>query len=230
MSTKKLTKKKLTTSDSDSDESNYDEGEEVININPNDEAEEIDEEEIIEGDDEELVEDVDVEDDIIIESEVEIADDDCDYDNIRKKGKKTLSNISKDDADDDDSEDNETFLKNLPTEYVSNENRLKNNILTNYERTKLLGVRTTQLTSGAKSMIKGVSHLDPKIIAQLELESKLMPIVIIRTLPNRKKEKWFLKELKLKKKYIIYNFTGTEKIDIERINKINENIKTGKNT
>ena len=61
--------------------------------------------------------------------------------------------------------------------------------------------------SGA-SRIKGVQGMDPRVVAQLELESKMIPIKIIRPLPNGKKEIWSLNELQLKKKYIVYGFTG----------------------
>ena len=69
--------------------------------------------------------------------------------------------------------------------------------MTIYERVRLLGERATQLSYGAKPMIKNVGNLDPKIIAKLELEAKLIPLIIIRTLPNGLKEKWRVSELEI---------------------------------
>lgn len=88
------------------------------------------------------------------------------------------------------------------------EKRIATKFLTNYERVRLLGARTAQLSQGAKPMINGVKGMNPKIIAQLELECKMIPIKILRTLPNNTQEVWSLNELKLKSNYIIYGFTG----------------------
>jgi len=196
-------------SESDSDESNYEE--ENINIaNVDADIEDIEDEE------QNLSEEIEEIEDIEIESEGIVSDnnDDCEYENIRKR-KNNLNVITKDDDDADNSDDNEIFLQNKTVEFVLPENRISSNVLTNYERVRLLGMRTSQLTQGAKPMIKGVAHLDPQIIAQLELESKMMPIILIRTLPNKKKEKWFMKELTLKKKDIIYNFNKDD--DVKKI-------------
>jgi hypothetical protein len=46
-------------------------------------------------------------------------------------------------------------------------------------------------------MIKGLTEMDPKEIARLELNMKVIPIIIIRTLPTGQKEKWKLKELQI---------------------------------
>jgi DNA-directed RNA polymerase subunit K len=69
--------------------------------------------------------------------------------------------------------------------------------MTIYERVRLLGDRAVQLATGAKPMIKNASSLDPKTIAKMELEKGLMPLCIIRTLPNGEKEKWKVSELKI---------------------------------
>jgi len=210
MPPKKVAKSKIE-NESESDESNYEE-DDVVNV-----VEEIEEIEEIEDDGEEQNLTDEIEDDIEVASDGYISGDgnDCEYENTRKK--KNSAILTKDDDDPDNSDDNEAFLKNAVDEYVLPENRVSANVLTNYERTRLLGLRTEQITRGAKPMIKGVSHLDPQIIAQLELESKMMPIILIRTLPNRKKEKWFMRELSLKKKDIIYNFSKND--DVKKISK-----------
>ena len=76
------------------------------------------------------------------------------------------------------------------------EDRITKPILTKFERVRILADRTTQLSYGAKTLIKNVSHLSPHEIALIELEKKLIPLIIERPLPNDdKKERWFLREL-----------------------------------
>jgi len=92
------------------------------------------------------------------------------------------------------------------SKYVDPSDRISTEYLINYERVRLLGDRTAQLILGAKPMIKGVDGLDFRKIAQLELEAKMIPIKIIRPMPNGMKEVWSLSELKLKNNYIKYGF------------------------
>jgi len=68
-------------------------------------------------------------------------------------------------------------------------------LLYNYERVRLLGDRTQQLTLGAKPMIKNIENLTPKQIAELEIENNVIPLIIERPLPNGKKERWYISEL-----------------------------------
>lgn len=104
---------------------------------------------------------------------------------------------------DDKSEDEEdvelTFDDDVVEEtsdIVSSENRITKPFLTKYERVRILGDRTQQLTLGAKPMIKNAEDLTPKQIAELELKNNIIPLIIVRPLPNGKKEKWYIKELK----------------------------------
>ena len=69
-------------------------------------------------------------------------------------------------------------------------------ILSKYEKTRLLGDRTQQLTLGAKPMIKNVNNMDPKNIAEEEIKQNVIPLKIQRPLPNGKKEIWYIHELK----------------------------------
>ena len=147
----------------------------------------------------------------------------------KKRGMNKISaNIDRDDDDDgDDYDDINVDESNLTADlYVKPEDRRSTKILTQFERVRILGDRTAQIAQGAKPMIKNVEGMDPKMIAQLELESKLIPIKIIRPLPNGRKEIWELKELELKKKYIIYGFLKGD-IDKDKINIINEEYKKG---
>lgn len=122
------------------------------------------------------------------------GDDGCIYRFTGKKNK--LHNILDDfEAEDDFSDDDD---KNIDTtKYADPDKRITKNYMTIYERVRLLGERSKQLSLGAKPMIKGVENLSPKDIAKLELQNKVMPLIIIRTLPNGVKEKWKINELEI---------------------------------
>lgn len=64
-----------------------------------------------------------------------------------------------------------------------------------YEKVKIIGFRTSQISLGAKVFIKNSKDLSPYDIANLELENNLLPFIIKRRLPNNKFELWHLKEL-----------------------------------
>ena len=71
-------------------------------------------------------------------------------------------------------------------------------ILTKYERTKILGIRLKQLNNGCKSYITvSDTILDNFIIANMELEQKILPFIISRPLPNNTCEYWKLQDLEL---------------------------------
>lgn len=68
-------------------------------------------------------------------------------------------------------------------------------ILTHYERVKVLSVRATQISLGAKVFVRGVENRSPLEIATLELEQGLIPFIIIRPFPDNSFERWKLSEL-----------------------------------
>lgn len=156
------------------------------------------------NDDWEETDDIDIEKDINDEDEDD--DDECAYDVTRrtKNIKRILDNIDNEEEEEEDDDDNDYNLDI----YVLPENRRSNKNITKYEKVRLLGERTTQLSCGAKPMLNGVEGLDPRVVAQLEFESKMLPIKIVRPLPNGKKEVWSIKEMNIKKEHIIYGFTG----------------------
>ena len=39
--------------------------------------------------------------------------------------------------------------------------------------------------------------MDPKDVAKMEIEKKIIPLIIIRPLPNGQKEKWRVSELEI---------------------------------
>jgi len=188
-------------------------GEEQMTEDLNEIEEVTDEGEGEEDEDEEGAEGADIADEELgdIDGGRESGEDDCSYNSVKRvRGvKKVSANIDKDDDDDDEGiavniDENEV----KPDMYVKPDERISGVFMTNYERVRLLGDRTAQLAQGAKPMLKGVESMEPKVIAQLELESGMMPIRVIRPLPNGKKEMWTVRELKLKKNYVIYGFVG----------------------
>lgn len=73
-------------------------------------------------------------------------------------------------------------------------------ILTKYEKTRILGIRVSQLNEGAPRYINfGNEHviIDNNVIAEKELRMKKLPFIISRPLPNGEKEHWRLQDLEI---------------------------------
>ena len=69
-------------------------------------------------------------------------------------------------------------------------------ILTKYERTRVLGVRASQLANGALPYVKlAKPMLNELLIAEQELREQKLPFVIRRPLPNGGSEYWKLRDL-----------------------------------
>lgn len=74
--------------------------------------------------------------------------------------------------------------------------------LTKYERAMVIGMRLEQLARGAPSLLDepealatGDSGLREIVLKELAL--KLIPYIVIRPLPNGKKEYWRLKDMEV---------------------------------
>ena len=68
--------------------------------------------------------------------------------------------------------------------------------LTNFEKTKIIGLRANQISKGSMPFIDVPKHItDVKDIARLELEQKRLPFIIKRPLPNGSFEYWRLADL-----------------------------------
>ena len=68
--------------------------------------------------------------------------------------------------------------------------------LTQFERTKVLGFRTNQLSQGARPYIAVPEHVtDLREIARMELEARRLPIILKRPMPDGTFEKWRLSDL-----------------------------------
>jgi len=68
--------------------------------------------------------------------------------------------------------------------------------LTKFERCKILGIRTEQISSGATPLIElDDTETSAYEIAKKEFDQKKTPFIIRRYLPNNKYEDWRLSEL-----------------------------------
>lgn len=101
---------------------------------------------------------------------------------------------SDEEVEEDEVYDDDTKIYDM---VVEKDKRTTDTVLYMFERVRLLGVRARQLSRGAKPMLLNVEHLSPEEIARKELEKKVIPFIIVRTLPNGKKEHWHLDELEI---------------------------------
>jgi DNA-directed RNA polymerase I, II, and III subunit RPABC2 len=68
--------------------------------------------------------------------------------------------------------------------------------LTKYERARILGVRAAQINKNAPIFVTVPENIiDGYQIAKLELDAKVIPFIIRRTLSNGASEYWSLKDL-----------------------------------
>jgi DNA-directed RNA polymerase subunit K/omega len=179
------------------------EDEYITDDQSNDEVEEaeveveVDIDEVEENSDDDLEKEEEVEEEKEEEEEEEEEEDvnddgECLYrfTGKKKKVKDILADIE---IEDDFLEDD-----NIQTViFVEPSKRITKNYMTIYERVRILGERAKQLSLGAKPLIKGAENMDPKIVAKMELEKKVIPLIIIRPLPNGQKEKWRVSELEI---------------------------------
>jgi DNA-directed RNA polymerase subunit K/omega len=177
------------------------EDEYITDDQSNDEVEEVDVDDVDENSDDDLEkdeEDEEEKEDEEEEEEEEEEDNDVNEDGEclyrftgkKKKVKDILADIEiEDDFLEDDNIETTIFVE--PTK------RITKNFMTIYERVRILGERAKQLSLGAKPLIKGAENMDPKVVAKMELEKKIIPLIIIRPLPNGQKEKWRVSELEI---------------------------------
>jgi DNA-directed RNA polymerase subunit K/omega len=148
-------------------------------------------------------EDIDDNEDDIKDEENEDEDDDkdkeekeyFDEDIVDKKIEYTEKDIEDNcvyDLDYDEVYDTE--LDKQPIQ-VLNEDRITKNIMTIYEKVRVLGIRAQQINNGAKCMIKINQNLSAMEIAKLELDAGMTPLKIKRILPSNKYEIWKISEL-----------------------------------
>jgi DNA-directed RNA polymerase I, II, and III subunit RPABC2 len=142
-------------------------------------------------------------DDIEIDNLDDIYDDE---EGVKPKKSKVVKKKKDDDDEDDESKLDDDICeydyseiydekKEEPSVLVENSQRITLPKLTKYERVRIIGTRSKQISLGAKVMIKNTTGLNPIEIAKLELEHKMIPMKIKRVLPDNKIEIWKLSEL-----------------------------------
>jgi len=127
------------------------------------------------------------------EKEEDNDNDDCLYKFSKKKKDMDVD----EDIDEDFFFEDDTSIKNPDDTFVQNDQRITKPVLTKYERVRILGERSRQISLGAKPMIKGLTNMNPKEVAKLELQMKVVPMKLIRILPTGKKERWSINELEI---------------------------------
>ena len=86
------------------------------------------------------------------------------------------------------------LVKNLPV--MNDANHKTYPFLTQYEKTKILSLRASQLAHNSRPFIVVPAHVtDVHEIARLELDAKRIPYIIKRPLPDRTFEYWRLQDL-----------------------------------
>jgi DNA-directed RNA polymerase subunit K/omega len=71
-------------------------------------------------------------------------------------------------------------------------------ILSKYEKTRIIGLRVSQLNKGSKPFITLKNKiLDNSLIAEKELQDKALPFIIMRPIPNALSEYWKVSDLEL---------------------------------
>ena len=81
---------------------------------------------------------------------------------------------------------------------IIDKNHTTHPLLSKYEKTRLLGLRISQLNKGAKPYIQYDKYIiDNNLIALEELKQKKLPFIIMRPIPNGKKEYWRLSDLEI---------------------------------
>jgi len=125
-------------------------------------------------------------------SDVISENDNCYYDN---------ENTTEEDLIDED-EFNKIQEKNIREIEIPKELRITKPFLTKFEYARLISIRSTQIANGAKSLLLNPHNLTPIEVAKIELENKLIPLIIKRNLPNNTYELWHINELTLNLEFI----------------------------
>ena len=85
-------------------------------------------------------------------------------------------------------------LNDIKSQYNPNLN-VTRNIMTRYEKAKIIGMRMEQLARDAHALVDTSDCNSVHDIAMKELEEKKLPFIIVRTLANGKKEYWKIEDL-----------------------------------
>jgi DNA-directed RNA polymerase I, II, and III subunit RPABC2 len=134
------------------------------------------------------------------ESDIEIKEEEDVSDNVEEE--------SEDDEDsgldEEDDEEQKTTLDEISSGDIMSENnyvevkgddRITRNVLTIYERVRILGARVNHLSRGAKPIIDNIERMSFVDIAEKELSENKIPFKVKRYLPNNTYEIWHMSEL-----------------------------------
>lgn len=77
------------------------------------------------------------------------------------------------------------------------EKNITNNILSKYEKVKIIGIRAEQIQRGASPLINvdTTGEISPIEIAKEELKQRKLPFMVCRKLPNGNNEYWKLDDM-----------------------------------
>lgn len=81
---------------------------------------------------------------------------------------------------------------------IIDENHKTYPILSKYEKTRIVGLRVSQLNKGSKPFITLKNKiLDNSLIAEKELQEKALPFIIMRPIPGSLSEYWKVSDLEI---------------------------------
>ena len=96
----------------------------------------------------------------------------------------------------------EQVIPKIPLQFVppggdkADSNHRTYPFLTNFEKTKIIGLRANQISKGSVPFVSVPKHItDVRDIARLELEQRRLPFIVKRPLPNGQFEYWRLTDL-----------------------------------
>jgi DNA-directed RNA polymerase I, II, and III subunit RPABC2 len=69
------------------------------------------------------------------------------------------------------------------------------NILSKYEKVKIIGLRAEQIERGAPIYVDIIEPFNSRLIAHQELKENKIPFMVCRKLPNGNKEYWKLSDM-----------------------------------
>ncbi len=89
------------------------------------------------------------------------------------------------------------FIETIPSQVIQSksDNRITLPYLTKFEKARILGARSLQISMGAPLMVDSNSETDALELAAKELKERKIPITIRRYLPSGKYEDWRIDEL-----------------------------------
>jgi DNA-directed RNA polymerase I, II, and III subunit RPABC2 len=152
----------------------------------------------------EEIEDEELEDEI--EDEIEQEEDNNDL-VIIPKNEENRDEIEEDELEEEDQIEDINIINefvyddiiHIVDKHIKPQNRTTSNIMTKYERAKLIGIRAEHLNRGAPANIIVPKNITNTIeIARLELEQKKIPLGIRRYNSNNEYEEWTMSDLILK--------------------------------